>query len=63
MGYSTDDSGVIPHPPINLTTVTYLLEGEIVHRDTLGNTRTISPGAVNLIAAGRGIAHSEREVP
>ena len=52
--------GVIPHPHINLATVTYLFEGRITHRDSLGNRQDITPGAVNLMVAGRGIAHSER---
>lgn len=51
---------VIPHPHINLATVTYLLEGEMVHRDTIGSIQPITPGAINLMVAGRGIAHSER---
>ncbi len=51
---------VRPHPHINLATVTYLFEGEIVHRDSLGSEQTIRPGAVNWMTAGRGIAHSER---
>ena len=51
---------VIPHPHINLATVTYLFEGEIVHRDSLGSVQTITPGAINLMVAGRGIVHSER---
>ncbi len=51
---------VRPHPHIGLATVTYLFAGEIVHRDSLGTAMTISPGAVNLMTAGRGIAHSER---
>ena len=54
---------VIPHPHVNLSTVTYLFEGEIVHRDTIGSVQTIEPGAVNLMCAGRGIAHSERTGP
>ncbi|MBN2551681.1 MAG: pirin family protein [Spirochaetales bacterium] len=54
---------VIPHPHINLATVTYLFEGEIVHRDSIGSVQTISPGAVNLMVAGRGIVHSERTGP
>lgn len=49
-----------PHPHIGLATVTYLFEGEIVHRDSLGTRQIITPGAVNLMTAGRGIAHSER---
>jgi len=51
---------VRPHPHINLATVTYLFEGEIFHRDTLGNALPIHPGAINLMVAGKGIAHSER---
>ncbi|MDQ3139391.1 MAG: pirin family protein [Pseudomonadota bacterium] len=51
---------VRPHPHINLATVTYLFAGAIDHRDSLGTVRTIEPGAVNLMTAGRGIAHSER---
>ena len=51
---------VPPHPHINLATVTYLFEGEIIHRDSVGNVQSITPGAVNLMVAGRGIAHSER---
>jgi len=51
---------VRPHPHIGLATVTYLFEGEQVHRDTLGTTQTIKPGDVNWMTAGRGIAHSER---
>lgn len=51
---------VRPHPHIGLATVTYLLEGEIVHRDSLGTMQTIRPGEVNWMTAGRGIVHSER---
>ena len=51
---------VRPHPHINLATVTYLFEGAIDHRDSLGTFATIRPGAVNLMTAGRGIVHSER---
>lgn len=51
---------VRPHPHINLSTLTYLLEGEILHRDSLGTKSTIQPGAVNWMRAGRGIVHSER---
>lgn len=51
---------VIPHPHINLATVTYLFEGEIRHRDSVGNVQNITPGAINLMIAGSGIAHSER---
>src|SRR5476651_1445625 len=49
---------VRPHPHIGLATVTYLFEGEIIHRDTLGTLQAITPGAVNWMTAGRGIAHS-----
>ncbi len=51
---------VRPHPHINLATLTYLFEGEILHRDSLGTERAIRPGAVNWMRAGRGIVHSER---
>lgn len=51
---------VRPHPHINLATVTYLFEGAIEHRDSLGTVATIRPGALNLMTAGRGIVHSER---
>lgn len=51
---------VRPHPHIGLATVTYLFEGEILHRDSLGFVQPIQPGAVNLMTAGRGIVHSER---
>ncbi|MDI9848418.1 pirin family protein [Rhodoblastus sp. 17X3] len=51
---------VRPHPHIGLATLTYLLDGEMFHRDSLGSSQQISPGAVNLMVAGRGIVHSER---
>ncbi|MBL8952638.1 MAG: pirin family protein [Myxococcaceae bacterium] len=51
---------VLPHPHIGLSTVTYLFEGEAMHRDTLGSVQRIVPGDVNWMTAGRGIAHSER---
>lgn len=51
---------VRPHPHICLSTMTYLFEGNLEHRDSLGNQQIITPGAVNLMSAGRGIAHSER---
>ena len=51
---------VRPHPHIGLATVTYLFEGEIMHRDSLGYVKAIQPGAINLMTAGRGIVHSER---
>ena len=51
---------VRPHPHIGLATVTYLFEGEIMHRDSLGSQEAIQPGAVNWMTAGSGITHSER---
>jgi redox-sensitive bicupin YhaK (pirin superfamily) len=54
---------VRPHPHIGLATVTYLFEGEIVHKDSLGSDRAIRPGDVNWMTAGRGIVHSERTGP
>jgi len=51
---------VRPHPHIGLATVTYLYSGAIIHRDSLGCVQRIEPGAINLMAAGRGIVHSER---
>jgi redox-sensitive bicupin YhaK (pirin superfamily) len=52
---------VRPHPHIGLATLTYLTEGSILHRDSLGNNLEILPGDVNWMTAGRGIVHSERE--
>ncbi|MEO8134574.1 MAG: pirin family protein [Betaproteobacteria bacterium] len=64
MGPTVFDAGrgidVRPHPHIGLATVTYLFDGEIVHRDSLGTVQTIRPGEVNWMTAGRGIVHSER---
>ena len=54
---------VRPHPHIGLATVTYLLEGTQMHRDTVGSVQEIHPGDVNWMTAGRGIAHSERTGP
>ena len=54
---------VRPHPHIGLSTLTYLFEGEIMHKDSLGYEQPIQPGAVNLMTAGRGIVHSERTRP
>lgn len=54
---------VRPHPHIGLSTVTYLFEGEIMHRDNLGMTQAIRPGEVNWMTAGSGIVHSERTDP
>ena len=64
MGPAQLDAGggidVRPHPHINLSTVTYLFDGAINHRDSLGTAKRIEPGAVNLMTAGHGIVHSER---
>jgi redox-sensitive bicupin YhaK (pirin superfamily) len=54
---------VRPHPHIGLSTVTYLFEGAILHRDSLGTTQVITPGDLNWMTAGRGIVHSERMPP
>ncbi len=54
---------VRPHPHIGLATVTYLFQGEMMHRDSLGSALAIRPGEVNLMTAGRGIVHSERTGP
>lgn len=54
---------VRPHPHIGLATVTYLFDGEIMHRDSLGTAMAIRPGALNLMSAGAGIVHSERTSP
>ncbi|MBI2771469.1 MAG: pirin family protein [Burkholderiales bacterium] len=51
---------VRPHPHIGLATVTYLFEGAMMHRDSLGSEQLIAPGAINWMSAGRGIVHSER---
>jgi redox-sensitive bicupin YhaK (pirin superfamily) len=55
-----DSMDVWPHPHIGLSTVTYLFEGEIVHRDSIGSEQVIRPGDLNWMTAARGIAHSER---
>lgn len=55
-----DNFDVLPHPYIGLSTLTFLFEGSIMHRDTLGNEVEIQPGAVNWMTAGKGIVHSER---
>jgi redox-sensitive bicupin YhaK (pirin superfamily) len=55
-----DNHDVRPHPHIGLSTVTYLFEGAMLHRDSLGNVQRIEPGAINWMTAGRGIVHSER---
>lgn len=51
---------VLPHPHIGLSTITFLFEGEGLHKDSLGNVQTILPGEVNWMTAGRGVVHSER---
>ncbi|MDU0112550.1 pirin family protein [Psychrosphaera aquimarina] len=65
MGPSHFDAGqginVRPHPHIGLSTLTYLFEGSILHRDSLGNIAEIHPGDVNWMTSGKGIVHSERE--
>lgn len=57
---SNQNMDVLPHPHIGLSTLTFLLEGNIIHRDSLGNSVEIIPGAVNWMTAGKGIVHSER---
>jgi quercetin 2,3-dioxygenase len=52
-----------PHPHIGLQTFTWMIEGEVVHRDSLGNEQVITPGQVNLMTAGAGIAHAEDSSP
>ncbi|MDR3478435.1 MAG: pirin family protein [Gammaproteobacteria bacterium] len=54
---------VAPHPHIGLQTFTWTLAGEILHRDSLGSKQVIQPGAINLMTAGKGIAHSEESLP
>ncbi len=56
-----DNHDVRPHPHIGLATVTYLFEGAMMHRDSLGTAQLIEPGAINWMTAGRGITHSERK--
>ena len=58
-----DSINVRPHPHIGLSTLTYLFEGEIMHRDNLGFTQAIRPGEVNWMTAGKGVVHSERTDP
>lgn len=58
-----DGLDVRPHPHIGLATVTYLIDGEILHRDSVGSVQPIKPGAVNWMTAGSGITHSERTGP
>lgn len=63
MGPATFDEGrgidIGPHPHIGLQTVTWLLDGEVLHRDSLGSEQPIRPGQLNLMTAGRGVAHAE----
>ncbi|OLO04772.1 pirin family protein [Salinicola socius] len=62
----TSDAGgmrVGPHPHIGLQTFTWMLAGEVMHRDSLGSAQRIRPGELNLMTAGRGIAHTEESVP
>jgi redox-sensitive bicupin YhaK (pirin superfamily) len=54
------EADVRPHPHIGLSTITYLFDGEIMHRDSLGSEQAVRPGEVNWMTAGRGITHSER---
>jgi redox-sensitive bicupin YhaK (pirin superfamily) len=67
MGPAVFDAGhgidVRPHPHIGLATVTYLFDGSILHRDSVGSVQPIMPGAINWMTAGRGIVHSERTAP
>ena len=67
MGPASFEAGqginVRPHRQIGIATVTYVFEGEILHRDSLGSYQTITPGDINLMVAGKGIVHSERERP
>lgn len=58
-----DGVDVRPHPHINLATVTYLFEGQFLHRDSIGSVQVINPGDINLMVAGKGIVHSERTPP
>lgn len=54
------DFDILPHPHIGLSTLTYLFEGSIMHRDSIGSVQEINPGAVNWMTSGKGIVHSER---
>src|SRR5215207_5046327 len=60
MMQSGEGIDVRPHPHIGLSTVTWLFDGSIFHRDSLGSEQPISPGELNWMTAGRGIVHSER---
>ena len=59
----TDGMVVAKHPHIGLQTVTWLIEGKVEHRDSLGSVQEILPGQVNIMTAGKGIVHSERTAP
>ena len=59
----SDNFDVRPHPHIGLATVTYLFDGAMLHRDSLGAVQAIEPGAINWMTSGRGIVHSERRPP
>ncbi len=67
--FGPDDVGdrpgmqIAPHPHTGLQTVTWLVEGEVLHRDSLGSEQSIAPGQLNLMTSGRGIAHSEQSPP
>src|SRR5690606_17025163 len=52
-----------PHPHIGLQTFTWMIQGEVLHRDSLGHVQVIKPGQVNLMTAGRGISHTEESLP
>src|SRR3546814_6508648 len=54
------EADVRPHPHIGLSTITYLFDGEIMHRDSIGSEQAIRPGEVNWMTSGSGITHSER---
>lgn len=56
----TENMDIAPHPHIGLSTLTYLLEGSVMHRDSIGTQQEIKPGEVNWMTAGKGIVHSER---
>ncbi|MEZ5512650.1 MAG: pirin family protein [Steroidobacteraceae bacterium] len=54
------EADIRPHPHIGLSTITYLFDGEITHRDSVGSEQVVRPGEINLMTSGRGITHSER---
>ncbi|CAM5196719.1 pirin family protein [Oligella ureolytica] len=54
------EADILPHPHIGLSTITYLFDGEIMHRDSVGSKPAVRPGEVNWMTAGKGITHSER---